>query len=216
LTERYFITCDAKDLFSGIKRTLGVGGDCASREFTGDELAAVLAHIKAHYSVQVQCFFQVLVDFWLRGSDAIPLTAGSFRTFTHQDRAFTQLLLRFGKMDPLAAGQSCVKLHRPSDDLYLNYAATIPEPTPIFNPSLANPENTLRGYRAILRETLAALHIDTLGHGLHSFRRTGATMASRAGVPDRFIRVFGRWKSFCFARYTVITAEQAAEAIGAD
>jgi len=34
-----------------------------------------------------------------------------------------------------------------------------------------------------------------------SFRRGGATSLARAGIPDRIIKILGRWKSFVFARY---------------
>jgi hypothetical protein len=41
-----------------------------------------------------------------------------------------------------------------------------------------------------------------------SFRAGGATAMAEAGVPDRVIRLLGRWKSWCYARYARSTIPQ--------
>jgi hypothetical protein len=217
IVDQFFPTHDWKDMFSGIKRTLGVGGDFRRREFTLDLLNGIFDRLEQRGVMKDLAFFRVVSDFWLRGNDALTLTASRIITFFSSDGVqLTQIVLPFGKCDAQAAGQTSVKVTAPGDSSYLQFKDTVPEPAAIFNEAGAAGSTVLDHFRQLLKEILRELGVaeeDLVFYGLHSFRRTGATMASRAGVPDRFIRAFGRWRSFTFARYTEITAEEAAHAV---
>jgi hypothetical protein len=63
--------------------------------------------------------------------------------------------------------------------------------TPVTRKSLLASTNAL----------IAQCGIDTAGYSGISFRRGGATSMSAAGVPDRLIKIFGRWQSWAYARY---------------
>ena len=52
-----------------------------------------------------------------------------------------------------------------------------------------------------VRALLDGLGIDRSPYRGISFRRGGATSLAEAGVPDRLIKMVGRWKSYVFARY---------------
>ena len=49
--------------------------------------------------------------------------------------------------------------------------------------------------RELLREKLAQVGLDPNNFGLHCLRSGGATAAANAGVPDRFFKRHGRWRS---------------------
>ena len=49
--------------------------------------------------------------------------------------------------------------------------------------------------REQLLEFLNPLVLDTSNYGWHSFRRGGASEASSSGVPDRLLKLHGRWRS---------------------
>lgn len=49
--------------------------------------------------------------------------------------------------------------------------------------------------RELILEKLKDLGLDTKQFGTHSFRSGGCTEAARQGIPDRLLKVHGRWKS---------------------
>ena len=44
-------------------------------------------------------------------------------------------------------------------------------------------------------EMLAAIGLDKSKYGLHSLKSGGASAASNAGIPDRWFKRHGRWRS---------------------
>jgi hypothetical protein len=54
---------------------------------------------------------------------------------------------------------------------------------------------------ACLHQLLLACGLDSTGYSGHSFRRGGATAASRVGIPGEEIKQLGRWSSNAFERY---------------
>lgn len=49
--------------------------------------------------------------------------------------------------------------------------------------------------RELLLHKLAELGLDSKQFGLHSLRSGGASAAANVGVPDRFFKCHGRWRS---------------------
>ncbi|CAI7831742.1 unnamed protein product [Closterium sp. NIES-53] len=46
-------------------------------------------------------------------------------------------------------------------------------------------------------QAFARVGLDPTSLGTHSFRKTAATLAADAGVPDRLFKALGRWRSDC-------------------
>ena len=49
--------------------------------------------------------------------------------------------------------------------------------------------------RELVLEKLSGLGLDKSKYGLHSLRAGGASAAANAGVPDRWFKTHGRWRS---------------------
>jgi integrase len=67
--------------------------------------------------------------------------------------------------------------------------------------------HALADFQARLRAVIGDLA--ARGMGMHSFRRGGATAALRAGVPEEFIKLQGRWKSDAWRLYVRMGVEDA-------
>ncbi|CAI7758931.1 unnamed protein product [Closterium sp. NIES-53] len=71
----------------------------------------------------------------------------------------------------------------------------------VFRPSLgASSSDPSPSYTTMwhwCHEAFARVGLDPTSLGTHSFRKTAATLAADAGVPDRLFKALGRWRSDC-------------------
>lgn len=58
--------------------------------------------------------------------------------------------------------------------------------------------------RARLDSILQILSIDTVTHGFHTYRRSGATLAAQLEVPLENIMQFGTWQSGAIKSYRIL------------
>ena len=65
--------------------------------------------------------------------------------------------------------------------------------------------HALADFQARLRSVIG--YAAPRGMGMHAFRRGGATAALRAGVPEEFIKLQGRWKSDAWKLYVRMGVE---------
>jgi integrase len=85
---------------------------------------------------------------------------------------------------------------------FIQYLTPIGESEKVFPKSTAT-------YTRHLRQMFDKLNLPSEHYSSHSFRRGGAYMAAKKGVPDSVIKAHGRWRSECYQRYVRVDNERA-------
>lgn len=142
---------------------------------------------------------------FLRISELLGL--GNKDVQVHEDAL--QLTIRRSKTDQNGEGQSCFikRTEKRYDstrwlELYsLSHDMTADEPLFPVRP---------QEFRTIIKEWLTAIGVPNVTkYSAHSLRRGGAAAAARAGLEDSWIQRHGRWRSWCFVKYTEIERREA-------
>ena len=132
------------------------------------------------------------------------MTGLRFKDVTYEDGPIV-LNIRISKNDPAAARVKCFitnsnPIYGPHTwlPIYLNFVRNVPD-------DLLFQKVSTQSITEALRRRLAYLGItNTRYYSSHSFRKGGATEASRNGIQDSIIQRYGRWNSTCFMAYTLV------------